>query len=129
MSVRVEPGPAASAAGGLVLGRELALAVLRVAGMGEDRHQGRRLRPPLGRKLVREWRRGHLSIELRAAASVPARDDQFSDLRVRYAGRKVLDLQWSAAGVFKAVTFEPGGWQGGLSHDKEARGITTAGRS
>ncbi|MBB4428394.1 hypothetical protein GGD66_006981 [Bradyrhizobium sp. CIR48] len=66
-----------------------------------------------GRKLLREWRRGHLSIDLRAAASAPPRDEQLSELHVRYAGRKVMDIQWSAVGAFKVIAFERGEWDMG----------------
>ena len=67
-----------------------------------------------GRKLIREWERGYLSIKLHAAASVIPDPEEFSQLRVHHAGRKVLDIRWNEAGVFKVVVLERGEWEQSL---------------
>ena len=67
-----------------------------------------------GRKFVREWHRGYLTIALYAAANATPRDTDFSQLRVHYAGRKVFAIRWNVAGDFKIVTFEPGDWEQSL---------------
>ncbi len=64
-----------------------------------------------GRKLVREWSRGRLTITLHAAASVIPCPDEFSQLRVRYAGRRVFEIRWNEAGAFKVVVLERGEWE------------------
>jgi hypothetical protein len=63
------------------------------------------------RKLIRDFKHGRLSIAFYAAAGEPPFDDDFSQLRLRYAGRKVFEIHWNAAGSFKVVTFEPGDWE------------------
>lgn len=63
------------------------------------------------RKLIRDFDRVNLSIELYEAAGRPLCDTDFSQLRIRHTGRKVFDIRWSAAGSFKIVTFEPGDWE------------------
>jgi hypothetical protein len=64
-----------------------------------------------GRKLIRECSRGRLTIALYAAANEPPSETDFSELRVRYAGRKVFVIRWNLAGAFNVVAFEPGDWE------------------
>jgi hypothetical protein len=76
-----------------------------------------------GRKLARDYRRGSLAIELYAAAGQQPCDGEFSQLRIRCAGRKVFVIRWSVAGAFKIVAFEPGDWQRDLQVPDSDPGI------
>jgi hypothetical protein len=66
--------------------------------------QGQRLR-------LRTFDRSYLSITLYEAANREPSEDDVSRLSVSYAGRKTLDIRWSASGIFRTVKFEPGDWE------------------
>jgi hypothetical protein len=63
------------------------------------------------RKQIWEFSRGPLSIELFAAAGQPPRAADFSQLRIRYAGRRVFQIRWDDDGRFKVVHYEAGDWE------------------
>jgi hypothetical protein len=56
-----------------------------------------------------------LFIELHEPFRPTALATEFSRLRVRFAGTKVLELRWCAAGTFNVVKFERGEWERLLS--------------
>lgn len=64
---------------------------------GEDKH-------------LRLLEDGLLSIELITPHPRSTNPTDFSELEIREHGRKVLVIRWNGAGLFKAVTYEPGGW-------------------
>ena len=53
-----------------------------------------------GRKLIREWQRGQLSITLGSAANKNPCDTDLSQLAVSHVGQKVLAILWNKAGDF-----------------------------
>lgn len=54
---------------------------------------------------------GELSAELLEPYRPMALPTECSQIQIRFDGRKVLDIRWDRTGSFKAVHFEPGGWE------------------
>jgi hypothetical protein len=46
-----------------------------------------------------------------AAASLPPRSADFSQLRIRYGARRVFQIRWDNDGRFKVVHYEAGDWE------------------
>jgi hypothetical protein len=64
-----------------------------------------------GRKLHREFNRDGLFIELYEAANRVPHWSDFSQLRIRHAGRRALVIRWNAGSLFKVVHYDPGDWE------------------
>jgi hypothetical protein len=62
-------------------------------------------------KRLLEYHRGRIFIELWHPWRSDASEDEFSRLRVRYAGSLVLELRWTKAGSFRVLKFERGEWE------------------
>lgn len=69
------------------------------------------------RHRVRKFERGRLSITLYEAANREPSDQDFSQLRATYDGKKTLEIQWNDAGSFKVVKIEAGEWEKALLID------------
>lgn len=63
------------------------------------------------RKQIWEFTQGSLSIELFAATGRPSRSADFSQLRIPYGTRRVLQIRWDDDDRFKVVHYEPGDWE------------------
>jgi hypothetical protein len=62
-------------------------------------------------KHVRILEEGGLPAELIAPFRAWALPTEYSQIEIRFDGRKVLDIRWDCAGSFKAVHFEHGDWK------------------
>jgi hypothetical protein len=62
-------------------------------------------------KRLTKYRRGLLLIDLWRPWRSDAFETEFSELRVSYAGKKVLELRWDRAESFAVVIFKPGLWE------------------
>jgi hypothetical protein len=63
------------------------------------------------RKLLRERDCGGLSIKLYDAAGVVSCGEEYSQLRIHDAGRRVFEIRWDSAGRFKVVHYDPSDWE------------------
>ena len=50
-------------------------------------------------------------MELLEPFRATALSTEYSQIQIRFDGRKVFDIRWDRAGSFKAVHFEPGAWE------------------
>jgi hypothetical protein len=62
-------------------------------------------------KRMRILEEGGLSADLLAPFRAWALPSEYSQIQIRFDGRKVFEIRWDRAGAFKAIHFEPGEWE------------------
>jgi hypothetical protein len=62
-------------------------------------------------KRWRKFEEDGLSAELLEPFRAAALSTEYSQIQIRFDGRKVFEIRWDRAGSFKATHFEPGEWE------------------